>query len=175
MPRDVAKRGFRQGVRYIWRRFDTGRGRFKDDSRDLSRRSPILWQAASLDTTHYWSKLRPVLTRHAARHRECALRVARFKEGQAWPPRRVRPANLRDRAQRSLAGASAGDGRSLFRSRHFREMAAMSAAAQRCACAGRRVHSQDGERHHEFSSVGTGSRGPTPGSGGAPPGRSRAQ
>jgi hypothetical protein len=32
MPRDVAKGGFRQGARYIWRRFDTRRGRFRDDS-----------------------------------------------------------------------------------------------------------------------------------------------
>src|SRR6187431_629590 len=36
MPPDVAKGGFRQGVRYIWRRFDTARGRFKDDSDRLA-------------------------------------------------------------------------------------------------------------------------------------------
>ena len=41
MPRDVAKGRFRQGVRYIWRRFDTARGRFKDDSRDRSRRPRV--------------------------------------------------------------------------------------------------------------------------------------
>ena len=36
MPPDVAKRGFREGVRYIWRRFDTAQGRFEDDSDRLA-------------------------------------------------------------------------------------------------------------------------------------------
>ena len=63
----------------------TIQGRFP---RPLATVAHILGQAA-LDTTHYWSKLRPVLTRHRP-SQGVRAESRSFQGGQAWPPRRVR-------------------------------------------------------------------------------------
>src|SRR6187549_622651 len=97
MPSDVAKSGFRQAVRYIWRRFDTARGRFKDDSDRLraTRRHTELSDAATGQCVS--RVLAPVeLARRAvptprfgreARHTQLAVRVARRVDAVLGAPR----------------------------------------------------------------------------------------